>query len=60
VRGRRPRPLDERATRGRKLTHDEARCNQVSGFVPRGKATTALQLFDEVRAMTCRLLHPKP
>ena len=27
--------------------------------VPRGKATTALQLFDEVRAMTWRLLHPK-
>jgi len=30
----------------------------VSGAVHRGKATTALQLFDEVRAMTRRLLHP--
>ena len=30
----------------------------ISGAVPRGKATTALQLFDEVRAMTWRLLHP--
>jgi four helix bundle protein len=30
----------------------------VSGAVHRGKATTALQLFDEVRAMTWRLLHP--
>jgi len=29
-----------------------------TGAVPRGKATTALQLFDEVRAMTWRLLHP--
>jgi len=28
--------------------------------VPRGKATTAMQLFDEVRAMTWRLLHPNP
>ena len=31
-----------------------------TGAVPCGKATTALQLFDEVRAMTWRLLHPKP
>jgi four helix bundle protein len=30
----------------------------VSGAVHRGKAMTALQLFDEVRAMTWRLLHP--
>jgi len=30
----------------------------VSGAVRRGKAITALQLFDEVRAMTWRLLHP--
>jgi len=30
----------------------------VSDAVHRGKATTALQLFDEVRAMTWRLLHP--
>jgi len=30
----------------------------VAGAVHRGKATTALQLFDEVRAMTWRLLHP--
>jgi len=30
-----------------------------TGAVPRDKATTALQLFDEVRAMTWRLLHPK-
>jgi four helix bundle protein len=32
----------------------------VTGAVHRGKATTALQLFDEVRAMTWRLLHPTP
>ena len=31
----------------------------VSGAVLRGKAMTALQLFDEVRAMTWRLLHPQ-
>jgi four helix bundle protein len=31
----------------------------VSGAVPPGKATTALLLFDDVRAMTWRLLHPK-
>ena len=31
----------------------------ISGAVPSGKATTALQLFDEVRAMTWRLLNPK-
>jgi len=31
----------------------------VSGTVHRGKATSALQLFDEVRAMTWRLLHPR-
>jgi len=31
----------------------------VSGAVHRGKAMTALQLFDEVRAMTWRLLHPQ-
>jgi len=30
----------------------------VTGAVHRGKANTALQLFDEVRAMTWRLLHP--
>ena len=30
----------------------------VTGAVHRGKATTALQLFDEVRAMIWRLLHP--
>jgi four helix bundle protein len=30
----------------------------VSGAVHRGKAVTALHLFDEVRAMTWRLLHP--
>jgi four helix bundle protein len=30
-----------------------------SGAIQRGKAITALQLFDEVRAMTWRLLHPK-
>jgi four helix bundle protein len=30
----------------------------VSGAVHRGKATTALQLFDEVRAMTWRMLNP--
>ena len=30
----------------------------VSGTVPCGKATTALKLFDEVRAMTWRMLHP--
>ena len=30
----------------------------ASGAVHRGKATNALQLFDEVRAMTWRLLHP--
>jgi four helix bundle protein len=32
----------------------------VAGAVHRGKATTALQLFDQVRAMTWRLLHPTP
>jgi len=31
----------------------------ITGAVHRGKAMTALQLFDEVRAMTWRLLHPK-
>jgi len=30
----------------------------VAGAVPRGKAIAALQLFDEVRAMAWRLLHP--
>ena len=30
----------------------------ITGAVHRGKAATALQLFDEVRAMTWRLLHP--
>ena len=30
----------------------------VSGAVHRGKATAALQLFDEVRAMTWRMLNP--
>ena len=29
----------------------------ASGAVPRGKATAVLQNFDEVRAMTWRLLH---
>ena len=29
-----------------------------TGAVHRGKAMTTLQLFDEVRAMTWRLLHP--
>jgi four helix bundle protein len=29
-----------------------------AGAVHRGKATTALNLFDDVRAMTWRLLHP--
>ena len=37
-------------------THLRLLC--VSGAVPRGKAGTALQLFDDVRAMTWRLLHP--
>ena len=32
----------------------------ISGAVHRDNATTALHLFDEVRAMTWRLLHPKP
>jgi len=32
----------------------------IAGAVHRGKAMAALQLFDEVRAMTWRLLHPKP
>jgi len=31
----------------------------VTGAVHRGKATNALQLFDEVRAMTWRLVNPK-
>jgi len=30
----------------------------ITGAVHRGKATAALQLFDEVRAMTWRPLHP--
>ena len=30
----------------------------ITGAVHCGKATTALQLFDEVRAMAWRLLHP--
>ena len=30
----------------------------LSGAVPRGKAIATLNLFDEVRAMTWRLLHP--
>ena len=30
----------------------------LSHSSPRGNATTALQLFDQVRAMTWRLLHP--
>ena len=30
----------------------------LSGAVPRGKAINTLNLFDEVRAMTWRLLHP--
>ena len=31
----------------------------LSGAVPRGKAVNISHLFDEVRAMTWRLLHPK-
>ena len=31
----------------------------ITGAVPSGKATTTLQLFDEVRATVWRLLHPK-
>jgi four helix bundle protein len=31
----------------------------LSHTTHRGKATTALQLFDDVRAMTWRLLHPQ-
>jgi hypothetical protein len=31
----------------------------LSGAVHRGKATTALDLFDDVRAMTWQLLHPR-
>jgi four helix bundle protein len=30
----------------------------LSGVVPREKAITTLQIFDEVRAMIWRLLHP--
>jgi four helix bundle protein len=30
----------------------------ISGAVPPGKASAALNLFDDVRAMTWRLLHP--
>jgi len=30
----------------------------LSGTVPRGKATDTLHLFDEIRAMTWKLLHP--
>jgi four helix bundle protein len=30
----------------------------LSGAVPRGKAMTTLHLFDEIRAMTWKLLHP--
>ena len=30
----------------------------LSGAVPREKATATLHLFDEIRAMTWRLLHP--
>ena len=36
----------------------QLRLLSVTGAVHRGKAITALQLFDEVRAMTWRLLHP--
>ena len=32
----------------------------ISGAVHRGKATIALNLFDDVRGMTWRLLHPNP
>ena len=31
-----------------------------AGAIDANRATTALQLFDEVRAMTWRLLHPSP
>jgi four helix bundle protein len=37
-------------------THLKILC--LSGVIPRGKATDTLQLFDDVRAMTWRLLHP--
>jgi len=32
----------------------------LSGAVPSGKATTVSLLFDEIRAMTWRLLYPNP
>ena len=31
----------------------------LSGVIPSGKASATSQLFDEVRAMTWRLLHPR-
>ena len=31
-----------------------------AGAVDRSRASESLQLFDDVRAMTWRLLHPKP
>jgi four helix bundle protein len=31
-----------------------------AGAIPRKQAATAINLFDEVRAITWRLLHPKP
>ena len=31
-----------------------------SGAIEKAKAETAIQIFDEVRALTWRLLHPKP
>jgi four helix bundle protein len=39
-------------------SHLRILCN--SGAVSSKKADVALQLFDEVRAMTWRILHPKP
>jgi hypothetical protein len=40
------------------MIHSHLRLLCISGAVHRGKATTALQVFDEVRAMIWRLLHP--
>ena len=39
-------------------THLRLLC--ISHAIPRDQATTALELFDAVRAMTWRLIHPKP
>jgi hypothetical protein len=40
------------------VVHGGLRVLCLSGTVPRKKAMTTLDLFDEVRAMTWRLLHP--